>query len=476
MSSNAIAGKSRERMAIIASYFEGETYGLLGPQMAATVIQENTAYDCIVMAVTREDDKALLKQALFDYFGAKRPVIGFSTLSGREDLFSFAKELKDEGALTILAGPQADVDYLGETGWQNNRHRFPGLSTNFSFSLHGPAEQAISLLRKLDKEGWQDNPGLLYLHENGRIVQNPKNAWDERFLSRVRWDNIYRTGKSGIIPHKITTGQVLQHIGCPHAAREKWAGIDYPASLAGKQGENVRLLLKGCNFCDVAVDKGFYGALSTDTVLNQIHCLPEAADGKKIPFELINENPLPGLPRLLTEIGARGISPSQVNLILRADWFLKGEEHLREALVLAKDMEARIILSSVGFEAFDDTILHNLNKGLTVKTNLEAIRLMRQLKEEFPVEWGYSRADGAIHGFIHPTPWDSEKTWANTQKIIEQYSLPADILPDHSIPLIIHHASGLGNWIREVEKREKVRFRRYVSVIGWWKEDVGGFG
>ncbi|RLB28755.1 MAG: hypothetical protein DRG66_03095, partial [Deltaproteobacteria bacterium] len=106
--------KAKKRMVIIASYFAGETYGLLGPQMAATIIRENTPYDCIVIAVAREDDKALLSKAMADYFAMERPIIGFSTLSGREDLFSLAKELKAEGSLTILAGPQANVDYLGE--------------------------------------------------------------------------------------------------------------------------------------------------------------------------------------------------------------------------------------------------------------------------------------------------------------------------------------------------------------------------
>ena len=102
-----------KKMAIIASFFKDETYGLLGPQMAATVIQKNSSYDCIVIAVTREDDKASIKKALADYFGKERPVIGFSALSGREDLFSLARELKTEGAVTILAGPQANVDFIG---------------------------------------------------------------------------------------------------------------------------------------------------------------------------------------------------------------------------------------------------------------------------------------------------------------------------------------------------------------------------
>jgi hypothetical protein len=457
-------------MAIIASYFADETYGLLGPQMAATVIQENTPYDCIVIAVAREDDKALLKEALADYFGVERPIIGFSTLSGREDLFSFAKECKAEGALTILAGPQADVDYLGENNWQEHPYRFQGLTANFSFSMHGPAEQATYLLQHLDKNAWEDTPGLLYVSKNNRIIQNPKNTWEEKYVRKVHWSNIYRIGKAGLASHRITTGQVLQQIGCPYAAQKKWVEIDYPVPIEGIDTQKVNLPLKGCSFCDVAADKGFYGQLDSATVVEQISCLPETAEGRKIPFELINENPIPGLSRLLQHTSESDIRLSQINLIVRADWFLRGEKNLRRALVLAQSLGIRILLSSVGFESFDDRILRNLNKGLNVETNLQAIHLMRQLKEEFPLAWGYARSEGAIHGFIHPTPWDTEASSANIQRVLSLHTLPPDILPEHSIPLIIHHASGLGDWIREVERREGVQFKRYGSIIGWWKE------
>ena len=268
---------------------------------------------------------------------------------------------------------------------------------------------------------------------------------------------------------------MLQQIGCPYAAAtEGWTEIDYPASMAGNSRRKVRVLLKGCSFCDVAVDKGFYGALGMETVLAQIHCLPETADGRKIPFELINENALPGLPRLLLEVMEKAMRLSRVNLTVRADWFVRGERRLRKALRLARSMGVRIVLASVGLESFDDTILRNLNKGLKVETNLRAIQLMRKLRNEFPNEWGYSRRDGASHGLIHPTPWDTEKTSANIQRITDRYALPVDILPDHSIPLIIHHASGLGDWIREIERIEGRRFGRHGSIIGWW--DGGGCG
>ena len=207
-----------------------------------------------------------------------------------------------------------------------------------------------------------------------------------------------------------------------------------------------------------------------DSVISQIEHLPEDHEGRKIPFELINENPLPGLPRLLSGVREKGIDLSQVNLTMRADWLVRGEEPLREALAKARQMRIRVLVSSVGFESFDDGILQYLHKGLTVESNLRAVALMRRMKTLFPFQWAYSRSDGAIHGFIHPTPWDSAETEENIRRVVERNQLQSDILPNHSVPLIIHHASGLGDWIREIEEREGVRFKRYGSVIGWWEE------
>jgi len=205
-------------------------------------------------------------------------------------------------------------------------------------------------------------------------------------------------------------------------------------------------------------------------VISQIRCLPQAADGRKIPFELINENPLPGLPDLLREVNLRGLKLSQINLTLRSDWLITGIQHLKEALRIAEELGFYVLLSSIGFESFDDAILANLNKGLNVKKNIDAIRQIRQLKKEFSHQLGYSTQEGAIHGFIHPTPWDTRETAVSIQKTIALYGLQSDILPPHSTPLIIHHASGLGHWIREIERREELRFKRYGSIIGWWEK------
>jgi hypothetical protein len=449
----------RERMVIVTSYVEGENYGLLGPQLAASIIQENSISDCIVVTVKREDDKNILKKALHDYFGDRRPVMGFSYLAGRTDLFSLARELKEEGAFTVLAGPQADVDFAGEKGRQDHSHYFQGLSSCFSMAVHGPAEQFLPFLNHPIDHGTISDPGLL----------NASSAWKEQFLTKIRWDNLYGLSSGTLAPLPVATGQVLQQIGCPHASQSRSVDLDYPAALKRKEQDKVRLSLKGCSFCDVAVDKGFHGALSLEAVLEQIERLPERENGRKIPFELINENAVPGLPALLAGIRAKGIRLSQINLTLRADWFVLGEKILREALPLAGALDVRILLGSVGFESFDDRILNNLHKGLDAETNLRAVRLMREIKSDFPRQWAYSRQEGAIHGFIHPTPWDTTETESNNRRIFSLYGLLNDILPDRSVPLIIHHASALGDWAREIEKRENIKFKREGSTIGWWQ-------
>ncbi len=457
-------------MAIISGYFEGETYGLLGPQMAATLISDHTPYKCIVIGATRENRPEELKNALRDFFGSQRPLLGFSTLGGREELFDLAGELKTQGAFTILAGPQADVDFMGEHNWSQHANRFKGWSPNFSVALQGPAEQIFPVLEGLDTGKLIDSPGILYM-QGGAIRQNPPIAWDPVHLATINWHNLYRLKAGQLVHHKIETAQVLQQIGCPYAAQPRRIAIDFPTALRQHAEQELYVEASGCSFCDVAADKGYYGTLNDDTVMAQIAALPEDKDGRKIAFELINEYPLPGLERLLEDTNRHVVRLTQINLTLRADGLVNSVDHLRNALKMAHHRGIRIVLASVGFESFDDRILRNLNKGSDAAMNLTAVRLMRALKEDFPMAFGYLRSEGGNHGFIHPTPWDTPESENRTQSIIAQYGLNRDILPNHSTPLIIHHASVLGAWIRRIEKSEAIQFKRYGAIIGWW--DLG---
>jgi hypothetical protein len=458
-----------DKMVILTSYVEDEFYGLLGPQMAATIINNNSSFRCIVVGLTRQDGKAALNSALRDYAGTSPPVIGFSTLSGREDLFRLAGELRTQGALTILAGPQAGGDFEGETQWREYPERFKGYSTCFNYALQGPGEQVLPLLTDLGTADLESISGLLHTEESGGVHRHKVAPWRSEYLNRVDWGSFYRLGPSGLIPWPIAGAQVLQQIGCPHAANTRSISIDPPAFMPDAPA--ITLPLTGCSFCDVAVDKGFCGAVAPTAVLAQIAGLPAGEDGRKLPFELINENPFTGLPGLLSSIAEQGLCVSQINITTRADFLVRGEKHLIEALKMARHMRIRIICVSVGFESFDDVILRNLNKGITVSVNLEAVALMRRLKRLFPFQWGYLRNEGGHHGFIHPTPWDTPEIAARMEALVKKHDLAADIFPTHSTPLIIHHGSGLGEWIRQLEQHTGIPFKRSGAIIGWWEKD-----
>jgi hypothetical protein len=437
--------------------------------MAATVIRRRTGLECIVLAVERGTGREEARRALHRYFGSQPPLVAFSTLHGRRDLFDLAGDLKAEGAATFLAGPQAGLDYAGETGCDGLMHRFQGYADRFDFALRGPAEQVVPYLRRYPECPVDEVPGAVFLRR-GILQRNDPLGWDEDCLAEVDWDNLYAPVDGDLAPVPVSSAQVLQQIGCPYAARKRRVALDYPAGLTASAEPVVELELRGCSFCDVASDKGFYGTLDLDTVMRQIRCLPEHPSGGRIRFELINENPLPGLRSLLERSIEESIRLTQIDLTMRADWLVRGEPLLRRALDLAQRHGVRIMASSVGFEAFDDRILRNLNKGVSAAVNLEAVRLMRRIKEDYPHTWAYSRQEGSVHGFIHPTPWDDSWTQSRTRMAVYSNDLPADILPRTSVPLIVHHGCGLGEWIRTIEAREQLRFPRTGSHIAWWEE------
>jgi hypothetical protein len=272
-------------------------------------------------------------------------------------------------------------------------------------------------------------------------------------------------------PLTVTTAQVLQQIGCPHAAKNRRISSDYPWKLKRVPSHSASIMIdqKGCSFCDVAADKGYMGAVNEAAIEAQLAGLPKLPSGRKIPFELINESPLQKLAGIFELADELSIELSQINLTLRADYLLKGLSALEDVLETAQKKDVRILLSSIGFASFDDTILKNLNKGVTRQVNLAAIQAIRELKPKYPAHLGYFKEEGANHGFIHPTPWDNEETAYETHKMVSMSKLSLDILPNHSTPLIIHHASGLADWIRQIELKENVEFVRVGTTIGWWQ-------
>jgi hypothetical protein len=128
----------------------------------------------------------------------------------------------------------------------------------------------------------------------------------------------------------------------------------------------------------------------------------------------------------------------------------------------------KITFASIGFGSFSDRLLQYFCKGITMVDIVKHVETLRRLKDRFKSDLLYRREEGANHGFIRPTPRDDNETILEIDRNIFVHRFFEDILPEHSTPLIIHHASCHGDWIRKIELRTDVTFSRGGPWIEWW--------
>lgn len=430
---------------LIITNHSGLPYGLLGPQIVATYITHILKIPTKVLGIKRGFKKEKLLKLIESEYEGEEKIILFSYHSGRKDIIELARELKTYGYRLVLGGPQVVRDFWGEPKRSVFSHRISGLGDIFDLCYFGPVDY-LSL-------------DILTMEEGLRVF-----PWGNKIYTECDWENLFCFGETleKIYPKET---QVLRSIGCPYSLSKKIITLDPPSFL--KEVGNYQIEVGGCSFCDIAWDKGFCGNLKDEDVLAQIKRIPEIY-GRKVTFELIDEYPINFLPRLIEILEKEDLRISQINLVLRVDDILKRRSELEKALREFERRGERLLLSSIGFESFSGRILKNLNKGVSVSENLEAVKVLRELKRRFPETFLYRKDEGGTHGFIHPTPWDGRDTESETLSAIGAYGLFLDILPEKSTPLIIHHGSPLADWIRSIEENFGIRFKRGVNEIWWW--------
>jgi hypothetical protein len=430
---------------IILTHHTGEPHGILGAQAASTFLAEKLHIPSMVVGVERGFSKEDLLKYLEKYYQGKERIICFSHLCGRKDLIEFIGALKKEGFTTILGGPQARQDYYGEEQADLYTTRFQGLKGLIDIAFHGPVDH-------LKKE---------HLRGAG-CLEFP---WGRDVSIDVDWSNIF-VFSDKFEKLDLDTVQVLNSIGCPYAKNRSTVILETPEFLKDRV-KPVEMASYGCIFCDVARDKGFHGHVDKRALLSQLRRLPEKG-GRKVAFEFIDEYPILSLGRLFDSAREEGVELTQINLVCRVDDINNHADVLRDALNIARHMDLRIMFSSIGFESFSDKILKYFNKGITVQDIVKCVETLRRLKDEFKDTFLYRTDEGANHGFIHPTPWDDGETLPEINRNIFLHRLFEDVLPQHSTPLIIHHASCLGDWIRYIEANTDIKFNRDGTWIEWW--------
>jgi hypothetical protein len=432
---------------IIFTHHTGEPHGILGVQLAATFFQQKLSIPIIVVGIERNFLKENLFRFIDEHYAGKKRVIAFSHLCGRKDLIELIREFKQEGFRTILGGPQARQDYEGEPAADSHPHRFRGLKSTVDLAFQGPVD------------GFKGE----HLNTHHTLLEYP---WTKDIFLKVDWSNLY-TFSDTLKKHEIRLGQVLHAIGCPYSSKAQTVILPPPVDVREKGIPNLEVRSEGCVFCDVSRDKGFHGSVERDKVIAQIEGLPEF-DGKKIPFELIDEYPIRSLGKLLEAIGSQKIRLSQINLVCRVDDINSHASDLSGIVLKAQAQDVKIMFASIGFESFSDRLLQYFCKGVTLADIVKCVEMLRRLKDRFGGYFLYRRDEGANHGFIRPTPWDDGETMQEIDRNIFLYRFFEDILPAHSTPLIIHHASYLGDWIREIESTTGITFGRDGTWIEWW--------
>ena len=433
---------------IIFTHHTGELHGVLGAQVAATFFQQRLSIPSIVVGIERDFSKERLLRFIDEYYAGKEKVAAFSHLCGRIDIMTLVQGLRQEGFTTILGGPQARQDYTGEPETDLYPHRFRGLKSTIDIAFQGPVD-------RLRPEHLSLRRGLLDF------------PWTTEIFLDVDWSNLY-TFSDTLKRIDVQVGQVLGTIGCAYAKKFQSVMLPPPVNLREKGISEMEVRSEGCIFCDVSRDKGYHGSLGRNRLIAQMSGLPEG-DGRKIPFELIDEYPIRSLAKLLEDAEENKIKLSQINLVCRVDDINMHASDLPEILLLAQRQDVRIMFSSIGFESFSDRLLHYFCKGITVADIVKCVETLRRLKDRFGSHLLYRRDEGANHGFIRPTPWDDGETMREVDRNIFLYRLFEDILPEHSTPLIIHHASYLGDWIRRIESTAGINFCRSGTWIEWWQ-------
>jgi hypothetical protein len=436
---------------IIFTHHTGEPHSILGAQVAATFFQRRLSIPSIVVGMERNFSKERILGFINDYCTGKEKVVAFSHLCGRKDIIGLVQELRQKGFITVLGGPQARQDYHGEPDTDSYPHRFKGLKSVFDLAFQGPV----------------DRLGPEHLDMRGLLLEYP---WTKNIFLEVDWSNLYTFSDT---PKKLDVrlGQVLNAVGCPYASKLQAVTLPPPVNLRERGVPELNVRSEGCIFCDVSRDKGYHGSVDRDRVMTQIAGLPEV-DGRKIPFELIDEYPIRHLGKLLEDAERYKIKLSQINLVCRVDDINAHVSDLSEILSIARKEDIKIMFASIGFESFCDRLLQYFCKGITVADIVKCVETLRRLKERFESHFLYRRDEGANHGFIRPTPWDDSETLQEMDRNIFLHRFFEDILPEHSTPLIIHHASYLGDWIRQIESTTGITFSREGTWIEWWNPSL----
>jgi hypothetical protein len=308
------------------------------------------------------------------------------------------------------------------------------LHTDIPFAVHGPGRRSIKefMAQFYGAKDFSKVTNLFFktgrkIHYSG-LTQH----WDlagELFPYKPYLDWQYlgpeRRGNANTGAVSIIAGT-----GCPYSRSVKRA-VEYDVrGTINRLGYDVSEIglkrLKGvfnrrahgCSFCVFQLQDytSYPVAKTTDLLLRQAQYLYETH--KTTAFHIPTENPFPFLNDFLGKLLKQTIPLDFVSIRTRPDTLLKQKVKLLKALDTAKDYDFHFSIEEVGFESFVEEELLLFNKGVSVKTNLGALALLRETKQMY--EQNLSVHVG--HGIILFHPWATLDSITKNLRVMAAYS------------------------------------------------------
>jgi hypothetical protein len=312
------------------------------------------------------------------------------------------------------------------------------LHTKIPFAVFGPGRRAITefLAQFFGGRDFSKVTNLFYKTGQQIDYSGRTQNWDlleELFPynPHLDWQYLGPERKSSANTELVS---ILAGTGCPYSRATK-SRVTYDigqtinrlgykiTQTALKRLEKIfNRLAHGCSFCvfQLQEHKSYGVSSTTDILVRQAQHLSETYSTSA--FSIQTENPFPFLNPFIQEVLDRGIPLDFVSIRSRPDTLLKQKTALLHALERAREHDFHFSIEEVGFESSVEEDLARFNKGIEPRTNLQALKLLHEIKEEY--ETNVSVHVG--HGMILFHPWTTLDSLSENLRVMAEY---ADVFP-----------------------------------------------
>jgi hypothetical protein len=312
------------------------------------------------------------------------------------------------------------------------------IRTNIQYAIFGPGRTAINAFfhQYFGPRDFYNVPNLFFKNGKHIIYSDKTQGWnlEKELFPYHPFLNWRYIGPSRISDANFTDISIIAGTGCPYANSTESShhfairdtihklGYDISQVTLVRLEEIYNRKRHGCSFCIFQYQEhtSFPVAKTIELLLKQALYLYKAHNITS--FQVQTENPLPLLYDLIITFLENGIAFHKLSIRTRPDLLLLHKNKLLKCLDIVESKDLCLSIEQIGFESFHENDLKVFNKNINVNKNLDALRLLREIKEKY----GKHVVIDVGHGIILFHPWTTLESLTENLRLIAQYR---DVFP-----------------------------------------------